>query len=103
MNAHTSKDPLHGVTLEMQINSLVAQYGWAELGKRININCFKSDPSVKSSLKFLRRTPWARAEVEALYLASLNAQPVTREEPADDAEQAPAENPWGNWRGNTLE
>jgi len=73
MNAHTSKDPLHGVTLEMQINHLVAQYGWAELGNRVNINCFKNDPSVKSSLKFLRRTPWARAEVEALYLASLKA------------------------------
>lgn len=77
MNAQTSKDPLHGVTLEMQINSLVAQYGWAELGKRININCFKSDPSVKSSLKFLRRTPWARAEVEALYLASLKEKPAS--------------------------
>lgn len=73
MNAHTSKDPLHGVTLEMQINHLVAQYGWAELGNRVNINCFKNDPSVKSSLKFLRRTPWARAEVETLYLASLKA------------------------------
>lgn len=73
MNAHTSKDPLHGVTLEMQINHLVAQYGWAELGNLVNINCFKNDPSVKSSLKFLRRTPWARAEVEALYLASLKA------------------------------
>jgi len=103
MNAQLSKDPLHGVTLEMQINSLVAQYGWAELGKRININCFKSDPSVKSSLKFLRRTPWARAEVEALYLDSLKAQPATREEPADDADQAPVEDPWGNWRGNTPE
>lgn len=103
MNAHTSKDPLHGVTLEMQINSLVAQYGWAELAKRININCFKSDPSVKSSLKFLRRTPWARAEVEALYLDSLNAQPATREAPADERDQAPAEDPWGNWRGKAPE
>lgn len=102
MNAHTSKDPLHGVTLEMQINSLVAQYGWVELGKRININCFKSDPSVKSSLKFLRRTPWARAEVEALYLDSLSAQAATREEPAD-TDQAPADDPWGNWRGKTPE
>ncbi len=102
MNAHTSKDPLHGVTLEMQINSLVAQYGWEELGKRININCFKSDPSVKSSLKFLRRTPWARAEVEALYLDSLSVQPAAREEPSD-ADQAPAEDPWGNWRDKTPE
>lgn len=99
MNAHTSNDPLHGITLEMQINSLVAQYGWAELAKRININCFKSDPSVKSSLKFLRRTPWARAEVEALYLASLNTPPAAHDEP----DRAPAEDPWGKWRGNTPE
>lgn len=65
---HTSNDPLHGVTLEAIVNALVAHFGWAELGKRVNINCFKSDPSVKSSLKFLRRTPWARKEVEDLYL-----------------------------------
>lgn len=82
MAAHSSKDPLHGVTLEMQINALVARYGWNELGKRININCFKNEPSVKSSLKFLRRTPWARAEVEALYLDSLDdTAPVTKDEP----------------------
>lgn len=56
MNAHNSKDPLHGVTLEMQVNALVERYGWAELAQRININCFKNEPSVKSSLKFLRRT-----------------------------------------------
>ena len=71
MTEHLNKDPLHGVTLEMQVNALVARYGWSELGKLVNINCFKKDPSVKSSLKFLRRTPWARAEVEALYLDSL--------------------------------
>ena len=58
MTAHKSNDPLHGVTLEMQVNALVEKYGWAKLGKLININCFKNDPSVKSSLKFLRRTPW---------------------------------------------
>lgn len=51
MTAQHSKDPLHGVTLEMQINALVARYGWQELSKRVNINCFKNDPSVKSSLK----------------------------------------------------
>jgi uncharacterized protein (DUF2132 family) len=65
-------DPLHGITLEALLNALVAQYGWAELAKRININCFKSEPSIKSSLKFLRRTPWARKEVEALYIDSLS-------------------------------
>jgi uncharacterized protein (DUF2132 family) len=62
------KDPMHGVTLEKIINSLVEFYGWDALGKRIDINCFKSDPSVKSSLKFLRKTPWARKQVEELYL-----------------------------------
>jgi len=61
-------NPLHGITLEMILNQLVEQYGWAELGKRIPINCFKENPSIKSSLKFLRRTPWARKKVEDLYL-----------------------------------
>jgi len=61
-------NPLHGVTLEMIVTRLVEQYGWKELGKRIPIQCFINEPSVKSSLKFLRRTPWARAKVEELYL-----------------------------------
>ncbi|HFE6830211.1 TPA: VF530 family DNA-binding protein, partial [Klebsiella pneumoniae] len=60
---HSSKDPLHGVTLEALLNALVARYGWAEMARQVNINCFISDPSIKSSLKFLRRTPWARKEV----------------------------------------
>jgi uncharacterized protein (DUF2132 family) len=64
------KDPLHGMTLEAILNVLVAKYGWDGLAKRININCFKNDPSVKSSLTFLRKTPWARTEVEDLYVAS---------------------------------
>ena len=62
------KDPLEGKTLEMILNELVAHYGWRELGQRVRINCFRSDPSIPSSLKFLRRTPWARTEVEELYL-----------------------------------
>ena len=64
------KNPLHGITLESIVNSLVEHYGWAELGKQINIRCFTTDPSVKSSLKFLRKTPWARTEVETLYLST---------------------------------
>jgi len=68
MSEQQSKDPLHGVTLEQIVNSLVAYYGWDELGQCIDINCFHSNPSVKSSLKFLRRTPWARKKVEDLYL-----------------------------------
>ena len=64
-------NPLHGVTLEMILNKLVDQYGWMGLGEQIPIRCFTHDPSVKSSLKFLRRTPWARKKVEDLYLNSI--------------------------------
>lgn len=63
-------NPLHGVTLEQILVALVDQYGWEELGQRINIRCFQADPSIKSSLKFLRKTPWARTKVEALFLQS---------------------------------
>ena len=70
MSEQQANNPLHGVTLEQIINSLVECYGWDELGKRINIRCFNSDPSVKSSLKFLRKTPWARKKVEDLYIAT---------------------------------
>lgn len=61
-------DPLHGVTLEMILNRLVDKIGWEEMGRRVKIRCFTENPSVTSSLKFLRRTPWARAKVEQLYL-----------------------------------
>jgi uncharacterized protein (DUF2132 family) len=61
-------DPLHSVTLEMILAQLVEHYGWEEMGKIVRIKCFTNDPSIKSSLQFLRRTPWARSKVEALYL-----------------------------------
>lgn len=64
-------NPLHGITLEMILNHLVAHFGWEELGSRININCFNSNPSIKSSLTFLRKTPWAREKVERLYLKTI--------------------------------
>ena len=64
---------LNGITLEKLLTELVAHYGWEELGSRIAIKCFTSDPSIRSSLKFLRKTPWARQQVEALYLASPDA------------------------------
>ncbi len=70
MSQEQPKNLLHGITLERLLTELVEQYGWAELGRRIEIRCFQSDPSIKSSLKFLRRTPWARAKVERLYLSS---------------------------------
>ncbi|MBT5700877.1 MAG: DUF2132 domain-containing protein [Gammaproteobacteria bacterium] len=63
-------NPLHGVTLEQVVVKLVEHYGWEDLSQQININCFKSDPSIKSSLKFLRKTQWARVKVEALYVTT---------------------------------
>ena len=71
MSDQQPNNPLHGITLEKIVQSLFDRYGWNELGKRINIRCFKNDPSVKSSLKFLRKTPWARSKVEDLYIATL--------------------------------
>lgn len=68
---HQPNNPLHGVKLVEILDYLVEQYGWEELGKRINIGCFNNNPSIKSSLKFLRRTPWAREKVEDLYLNSI--------------------------------
>ncbi len=65
-------NPLHGVTLAMILEFLEAKYGWKELSYQVNINCFKNDPSIKSSLKFLRKTPWAREKVEQLYLQSID-------------------------------
>ena len=72
MTNEQPNNPLHGITLEMILVRLVEEYGWEEMGRRIPINCFTSNPSIKSSLKFLRRTPWARKKVEELYLKSSN-------------------------------
>lgn len=64
-------NPLHGVTLEAMVTALASHFGWEDLGQRVPIRCFQSEPSVKSSLKFLRKTPWAREKVESLYLFML--------------------------------
>ena len=69
-----SKDPLHGVTLEQVVTALVDHFGWDELGRIIDIRCFNFEPSISSSLKFLRKTPWARKKVEELYLSMLSRQ-----------------------------
>jgi uncharacterized protein (DUF2132 family) len=74
MNEKQGKNPLHGVTLEKIVTSLVEFYGWDKLGARIDIRCFNNDPSVKSSLKFLRKTPWARNQVEELYLVMIKCE-----------------------------
>ena len=71
MSEEQPNNPLHGITLEKVVKSLVAHYGWDDLGSIVRIRCFQSDPSVKSSLKFLRKTPWARKKVEDLYLDTL--------------------------------
>ena len=68
------RNPLHGLTLEAIVTALVEHYGWEELGQRIAVRCFVVDPSVASSLKFLRKTPWAREKVESLYLFMLREQ-----------------------------
>jgi uncharacterized protein (DUF2132 family) len=72
MTTPKPNDPLHGITLEMILTALVEEHGWQELGRRIPIKCFTENPSIKSSLKFLRRTPWARKKVEELYLQSIS-------------------------------
>ena len=82
-----SSNPLHGVTLERMLADMVEQLGWEKMGRRVKIACFTSDPSISSSLTFLRRTPWARAKVEAMYLFMVRTrrprpgQPSSRDEP----------------------
>jgi uncharacterized protein (DUF2132 family) len=88
MHAAGPKNPLHGITLEMMVTQLQAHYGWEMLGRIIKINCFNWNPSVKSSLTFLRKTPWARAEVERLYLETL---PDLQVEAARKMDQTPDE------------
>ena len=93
-------NPLHGVKLADIVEHLVETFGWDELGSKININCFNSNPSIKSSLKFLRRTPWAREKVEKLYLESIgkvNSAKKPRNKPVvetRDDKPAAAESPW---------
>ena len=74
MSTEQPRNPLHGVTLARIVTELAAHYGWASLGEQVNIRCFQIDASVASSLKFLRRTPWARQQVESLYLFMLREQ-----------------------------
>ena len=74
MSEEQARNPLHGKTLEAIVTELVAHFGWADLGERVPVRCFTHDPSIASSLKFLRKTPWAREKVEGLYLYMLRAQ-----------------------------
>ena len=85
-----STDPLHGVTLKIMLTELQQALGWEGLSARVNINCFKSNPSVKSSLTFLRRTPWAREKVENLYRKHKGIKPVYNQ----PKRQSDVSNPW---------
>ncbi|WOT04041.1 VF530 family protein [Shewanella youngdeokensis] len=82
-----ANNPLHGIKLEALLTDLVEHYGWEELGERINVRCFKHDPSIKSSLRFLRKTLWAREKVEYLYL-KMNKLPLPARKPREDGYQA---------------
>jgi len=77
MSEQKNNDPMHGMTLEMILNALVSYYGWGELGIHVKIRCFNNNPSVKSSLAFLRKTPWAREKAEALYREMLHEENST--------------------------
>ncbi|MCB9831806.1 MAG: DUF2132 domain-containing protein [Planctomycetes bacterium] len=89
MTSGQPNNPLHGITLERLLEHLVERFGWARLGQWIDIRCFQHEPSIKSSLKFLRRTPWARQQVEDLYLdLRLHEEQPTGEDP-DRAEEPP--------------
>ena len=81
MNDSQANNPLHGITLETVVVKLEEYYGWDGLAEKININCFKTDPSLKSSLKFLRKTPWAREKVEQLYLATFSERNPWKKNP----------------------
>lgn len=99
----TSKDPLHGKTLQAILEFLVDHYGWMGLAERINVQCFQIDPSIPSSLKFLRKTPWARQKVEGLYLWTIRfvftdeapIPPLTLDLPLGDTQVAETEKQTG--------
>ena len=80
MSDEQPKNPLHGITLERMVTELVERHGWDDLGARIDIRCFRENPSISSSLKFLRKTPWARTKVERLYLADRDRADTHRRE-----------------------
>lgn len=99
MSEQQTNNPLHGITLEKILNNLVEHYGWSELGKRIDIRCFHNDPSVKSSLKFLRKTPWARKKVEELYLCLQKTSgkgKANEMEKTNEMKKTWEENPWAS-------
>lgn len=98
--SRTQQDPLHGVKLEAMLNYLVEKIGWAAMAEQVKVNCFRSDPSIKSSLKFLRRTPWARDKVEALYIEQVTGEKVTRPPLAYRQKKSDSLDPWAKHKGD---
>ncbi len=99
MNPSQPNNPLHGVTLKAMLEYLVAEYGWERLGERINIHCFHYEPSINSSLRFLRKTDWARAKVERLYLDSISYdQRHRKSEPRVDESPSEPRSVWDRAR-----
>ena len=96
-----TNNPLHGIKLENLLNDLVDHYGWEELGQRIDIRCFNHDPSIKSSLKFLRKTPWAREKVEYLYL-KMNKLPLPTPKPQHEYPAAKEPSSSDNKRASSV-
>lgn len=84
MSEAAKKDPMHGKTLSDMLTELVESMGWEELASRISINCFANDPSIKSSLNFLRKTHWARAKVESVYRESIGLKPLAKKPPREE-------------------
>ena len=99
MNQSQPENPLHGITLKAILEYLIAEYGWEKLGERINIKCFNDQPSINSSLKFLRKTPWAREKVETLYVYSISYDQRHGKNKADtDQQQVETETVWDKAR-----
>lgn len=84
MSDAAKKDPMHGKTLKAMLTELVERYGWEELASKISINCFANDPSIKSSLNFLRKTHWARAKLESVYRESIGLEPLAKKPPREE-------------------
>ncbi|TLU64642.1 DUF2132 domain-containing protein [Thalassotalea litorea] len=97
MSNSQPNNPLHGLTLEKIVTSLQQHFGWDALSKQIKINCFTNDPSIKSSLKFLRKTPWARAEVEQLYIDTI-VRDSKVDNPDSPSEASQDSDPWADFQ-----
>jgi uncharacterized protein (DUF2132 family) len=113
MTEEQRNNPLHGIKLEALLTELLEHYDWEDLAEAMNLNCFKSNPSIKSSLKFLRKFPWAREKAEGFYLYRYKRLPRPNDEqyelsprertiaPKKESDYEPPKDVWGNWKGKS--